>query len=141
MSDTVTILKSSTGHCLSNGFIGERYVPDKFNPGTTFTASEVILKDFYSLADLLLSLEAEPTKTIIRGSSISGATGLVNRTKDQFKPAKHQWCMIDIDGIAWDGTTDPSAMVHHAINQLPPEFMGVNCYYQFSARMGIETGI
>lgn len=141
MSDTVTILTSSTGHCLSKGFIGGSYVPDKFNPGPTFTASEVIVNDRNSLTDLLRSLEEEPTKTIVRGSSISGATGLVNRTKDQFKPALHQWCMIDIDGIAWDGSTDSSAMVHHAINQLPPEFMGVNCYYQFSANMRIKTGI
>ena len=141
MSDTVTILTSSTGHCLSKGFIGESYVPDKFNPGTTFTSSEVIVKDLEGLAAVLRSLEASLTKTIIRGSSISGAPGLVNRTKDQFKPAMHNWCMIDIDGLAWDGTNDPSAMVHHAINQLPPEFMGVDCYYQFSASMGIKTGI
>ena len=88
MSDTVTILTSSTGHSLWKAFIGESYVSDKFNPGTTFTDSEVTVKDLDGLADLLLSLEAEPTKTIIRGSSIGDATGVVNRTKDQFRPAK-----------------------------------------------------
>ena len=101
MSDTVTILSSSTGHSLSKAFIGESYVSNKFNPGTTFTASQVTVKDLDSLADLLRSLEAEPTKTIIRGKSISDATGVVTRPKDQFKPAKRQWCMIDIDSLEW----------------------------------------
>ena len=142
MSNTVTILTSSTGHSISKGFIGESYVPDNFNPGTTFTASEVAIKDLEGLAAVLRSLEAEPTKTIIRGSSISGATGLVNRTKDQFKPAKHQWCMIDIDSLDWDGDNkDQQAILAHAIKQLPAEFQSADCYYHFSSSMGIKPGI
>jgi len=50
---------------MSKAFIGESYVSNKFNPGTTFTESEVTVKDLDGLSDLLLSLEAEPTKTII----------------------------------------------------------------------------
>ena len=103
MSDTVTILTSSTGHCLSKGFIGESYVPDKFNPGATFAASEVAIKDLEGLAAVLRSLEAEATKTIIRGSLITDATEVVSRTKEQFRSAQRQWCMIDIDSLDWDG--------------------------------------
>jgi len=86
---------------MSKAFIGESYAPGKFNPGTPFTASQVTVNDLDSLAVLLRSLEPEPTQTIIRGSSISDATGVVTRTKDQFRPAKRQWCMIDIDSLEW----------------------------------------
>ena len=140
MSDTVTILTSSTDHSLSKAFIGESYVSDKFNLGTTFTDSEVTVKDLDGLADLLLSLEAEPTKTIIRGKSISDATGVVTRTKDQFRPAKRQWCMIDIDSLEWGGDiNDQQAMLAHAIQQLPIEFQSVDCWYQFSSSMCLTS--
>ena len=142
MSDTVTILSSSTGHSLSKAFIGEKYVSNKFNPGTTFTTSQVTVKDLDSLADLLRSLEAEPTKTIIRGKSISDATGVVTRTKDQFKPAEHQWCMIDIDSLESGGDiNDQQAMLFFATQQLPSEFQSVDCWYHFSSSMGIKAGI
>ena len=142
MSDTVTILTSSTGHSLSKAFIGESFVSNKFNPGTTFTASEVTVKDLDSFAVLLRSLEPEPTQTIIRGSSISDATGVVTRTKDQFRPAKRQWCMIDIDSLEWGGDiNDQQAMLAHAIQQLPIEFQSVDCWYHFSSSMGIKPGI
>lgn len=142
MSDTVTILTSSTGNSLSKGFIGESYVPDKFNPGTTFTAYEVIVKDFYSLADLLRSLEAEPTKTIIRGSPITDATAVVTRSKEQFRSTKRQWCMIDIDSLDWDGDiNDKQAMLSYAIEQIPAEFHSVDYWYHFSSSMGIKAGI
>ena len=104
---------------MSKAFIGESYVSNKFNPGTTFTDSEVTVKDLDSLAVLLRSLEPEPTKTIIRGKSISDSRGVVNRTKDQFRPAKRQWCMIDIDSLGWDGDIhDQKAMLSYAIQQL-----------------------
>ena len=142
MSDTVTILTSSTGHSMSKAFIGESYVSNKFNPGTTFTDSEVTVKDLDSLAVLLRSLAPEPTKTIIRGKSISDARGVVNRTKDQFRPAKRQWCMIDIDSLDWDGDIhDQKAMLSYAIQQLPIEFQAVDCWYHFSSSMGIKSGI
>jgi len=142
LSDTVTILTSSTGHSLSKAFIGESLVSNKFNTGTTFTDSEVTVKDLDGLSDLLLSLDAEPTKTIIRGSSNSDATGVVTRTKDQFRPAKRQWCMIDIESLDWGGDIhDQKAMLSYAIQQLPIEFQAVDCWYHFSSSMGIKSGI
>jgi hypothetical protein len=142
LSDTVTILTSSTDHSISKGFIGESYVPNKFNPGTTFTASEVAIKDLEGLADVLRSLEAEATKTIIRGSLITDATEVVSRTKEQFRSTKRQWCMIDIDSLDWDGDIhDQKAMLSYAIQQLPIEFQGVDCWYHFSSSMGIKSGI
>lgn len=72
---------------LTIAFSGESSVSIKFNPGTNFTASQVTVKDLDSLANLLRALEAEPTKTIIRGSPNKDATEVVTRTKDQFRSA------------------------------------------------------
>ena len=97
--DTWATTSQFSHYQLTIAFSGESSVSIKFNPGTTFTDSEVTVKNLDGLAELLLSLEAESTKTIIRWKSISDATGVVNRNKDKFRPAKRQWCMIDIDSL------------------------------------------
>ena len=58
---------------MSKAFIRESYVSNKFNPGTTFTDSEVTVKDLDSLAVLLRSLEPEPTQTILRPIAMNSA--------------------------------------------------------------------
>lgn len=142
MTNTITILTSATDNYLSKTFSGEPYDPCVFKPGSTFTTSEVKVADLEGLAAILRSLEAEPTKTIIRGSPITDASEVVSRTKEQFRSTKRQWCMIDIDSLEWDGDIhDQKAMLSYAIQQLPIEFQGVDCWYHFSSSMGIKAGI
>jgi len=91
---------------------------------------------------VLQSLENDPTRTIIRGSLVEGKTNSVPRNKDTFTATPRQWCMIDIDSLAWDGNiNDQKAMLSYAIQQLPIEFQAVNCWYHFSPSMGIKAGI
>ena len=44
----------------------------------------------------------------------------VPRNKETFTATPRQWCMIDIDSLAWDGDiNDQQAMLSYAIQQLP----------------------
>jgi len=47
-------------------------------------------------------LENDPTQTIIRGSLTEGKINHVPRNKDICTATPRQWCMIDIDSLAWD---------------------------------------
>jgi hypothetical protein len=79
---------------------------------------------------------------IIRGSLTEGKTNPVPRNKETFTATPRQWCMIDIDSLAWDSDiNDQKAMLSYAIQQLPAEFQAVDCWYHFSSSMGIKAGI
>jgi hypothetical protein len=91
---------------------------------------------------MLQRLEDDPTHTVIRGSLVDGHNSPVPRNKETFIATPRQWCMIDIDGLAWDGDlSDQKAMVSYAIQQLPAELQTVDCWYHFSSSMGIKAGI
>jgi hypothetical protein len=100
------------------------------------------VSDLHSLSAMLQRLEDDPTHTVIRGSLIEGQSSPVPRNKETFTATPRQWCMIDIDGIAWNGDlSDQQAMLSYAIQQLPVEFQSADFWYQFSSSMGIKSGI
>lgn len=95
-----------------------------------------------SLAELLGELEGDPSRTVIRGSLNADHTTPVQRTKETFTSYPRQWCMLDIDSLPWEGDADNhQAMLDYAIQELPAEFQSVDCWYHFSANMGIKQGI
>jgi len=66
----------------------------------------------------------------------------VPRNKETLIATSRQWCMIDIDSLAWDGDlSDQQAMLSYAIQQLPAEFQATDCWYHLSSSMGIKSGI
>ena len=100
------------------------------------------MSDLHSLSALLHRLEDDATHTVIRGSLVDGQNSPVPRNKNTFTATPRQWCMIDIDSLAWDGDiNDQQAMLSHAIQQLPAEFQSVDYWYHFSSSMGIKPGI
>jgi len=117
MTDFLTILTSSTTQ-LTKGFTGEDVTELPFSQGVYFMANTQPVHDIESLSGVLKDLEADPSKTVIRGQ-LRGCES-VRRSKDYFEPALRQWCMIDIDSLEWDeDTQDHQAMVSHAVSQLP----------------------
>ena len=73
---------------------------------------------------------------------MDGQSSPVPRNKDTLISTPRQWCMIDIDSLAWDGdVSDQQAMLSSAIQQLPAEFRTVDCWYHFSSSMGIKSGV
>jgi len=100
------------------------------------------VSDLQSLSALLQRLEDDPTHTVIRGSLTDDQSSPVPRNKETFIATPRQWCMIDIDSLAWDGDlSDQQAMLSYAIQQLPAEFRSVDCWYHLSSSMGIKAGI
>ena len=142
MSEDVTILTSANHTSLVKTFSGPDLKEQSFVTGKDFNVSEEPVSNLQSLSKILQRLENDPTQTIIRGSLIEDQTNPVSRNKETFTATPRQWCMIDIDSLAWDGDiSDQKAMLSHAIQQLPLEFRSVDCWYHFSSSMGIKDGI
>ena len=142
MNDTVTILTSATGKHIAKAFRGSEHQAVQFNPGSEFLVKQIPVNNLESLAAVVSAIETEPTKAIIRGSLLEDGSGLVPRNKDTFTATPRQWCMIDIDSLAWNGDIiDQHAMLSYATQQLPVEFQSVDFWYQFSSSMGIKSGI
>jgi hypothetical protein len=142
MNGAITLLKSATGQALVKSFSGKELSQKPFTTGKLFNVSEEPVSDLKSLSALLKRIENDPTHTVIRGSLIEAQSGPVLRNKDTFTATPRQWCMIDIDSLAWNGdVSDQQAMVSYAIQQLPAEFQASDCWYHFSSSMGIKAGI
>jgi hypothetical protein len=142
MTCCITLLTPTNLTSFTKTFCSPDLDVQPFKIGKDFIVGEEPVSDLQSLADLLQRLETEPTKTIIRGSLIEGQTTPVPRNKETFSGTPRQWCMIDIDSLAWDGDiNNQQAMLSYAIQQLPIEFQTVNCWYHFSSSMGIKAGI
>lgn len=142
MSEDVTILTSASHTSLVKTFSGPELTKKSFAIGKDFKVTEEPVSDLQSLSKILQRLESSPTQTIIRGSLIEGKTNPVPRNKTTFTATLRQWCMIDIDSLAWDGDiNDQKAILAHAIQQLPAEFQSVDLWYHFSSSMGIKAGI
>ena len=67
MNDTVTIITSTTGTRIAKAFRSSEHQPLKFRPGSEFLVSQQSVHDLPSLASVIVGLEAEPTKAVIRG--------------------------------------------------------------------------
>ena len=142
MNDTVTIITSVTNNQIVKSFGGADYQQLKFSPGSKFLVSQQHVHDLHSLASVIGGLETEPTKTVIRGLPLLPNKDIIANKSQNFSSISHQWCMIDIDSLPWDGDLqDHKAMLEYASSQLPPEFQQADCWYHFSSSMGIKQGI
>ena len=142
MNDTVTIIVSVTNNQIVKSFGGLDHLPLKFSPGSEFLVSQHLVHDLQSLASVIGRLEGDPTKAVIRGLPLLPENEPVARQSQNFSTASRQWCMIDIDSLAWDGDLqDHEAMLEYASFHLPPEFQQADYWYHFSSSMGIKAGI
>ena len=142
MSKAITVLKSASGHALVKSFSGPDVIQQQFSTGKLFNVLEEPVSDLKNLSALLQRLENDPTHTVIRGSLTDDQSSPVPRKMGTFIATPRHWCMIDIDGIAWNGDlSDQQAMLFYAIQQLPAEFQSADCWYHFSSSMGIKSGI
>ena len=103
MNEVLTVLKSVSGHALAKIFSGTALTQQPFSIGSLFNVAEEPVSDLNSLSALLQRLEDDPTHTVIRGSLTEDTGSPVPRNKETFIATPRQWCMIDIDSLAWDG--------------------------------------
>ena len=123
MGEVVTLLTSASGHSLVKSFSGIDVIQQPFSTGKLFNVSEEPVSDLQSLSALLLRLEDYATNTVIRGSLVDGQSSPVPSKMEYFTVTPRQWCMIDIDSLAWNGDlSDQQAMLSYTIQQLPAEF-------------------
>ena len=119
MSDFITVLTTASGADLGKSFSGPDLQSLPFHTSKHFTAEELEVHDLLSLINVLQSLEGEPSKTVIRGKVSSDASKIISRDKETIVASPSSWCMIDIDGLFWDGPNDHEAMLNHAILHCP----------------------
>jgi hypothetical protein len=112
----------------------------------------------YELAALLTEIERDPRSFIVRGEPVEDldlghayrrvhprkrADGTVEPAT--LRPAARHWVPLDIDSIAcpeWlDPLHEPDRTVEYVVNQLPEEFHGASCWWSFTSRQGIKSGI
>ena len=102
MGEVVTILTSASEHSLVKSFSGSDLTLQPFSTGSLFNVTEETVSDLHSLSALLQRLEDKPTHTVIRGSLADDQSSPMPRNKEAFIATPRQWCMIDIDSLAWD---------------------------------------
>ena len=147
MSDTLTILTSLGKPCtkqfeLNNGEMRQRSLGMPFQ----FDVREQEIDGLDDLSQALGALETDSQVTIIRGKSVNELPVLsVRRLNENFQAEPRQWCLIDIDDLLIpkgleDFKSHLPELVENSIQQLPPEFQNVDCWYQFSSSMGIKHG-
>ena len=142
MGEVMTLLTSAAGDALVKSLSAEELSQQPFSTGNLFNVSEEPVSDLQSLSALLQRLENDPTHTVIRGSLTENKSSQVPRNKETFIATPCQWCMVDIDSLAWDGdSSDQQAMLSYATLQLPVEFQAVDFWYHFSSSMGIKADI
>ena len=103
MNEVMTLLTSASGHPLVKNFSGPDVIQQPFSTGKLFNVVEEPVSDLKSLSALLQRLEDDPTHTIIRGSLVDGQNSPVPRKMEYFTATPRQWCMIDMDSLAWNG--------------------------------------
>lgn len=147
MVDQVTIL-TSKDHLCTKQFVlqDDCTVEVNVKHPYLYDYEERPVSSLTDLAKCLESLEGSPQAAVIRGEAREGITTTdIRRTKENFGPASRQWCLIDIDDVSIpeefaDWKSHLTDLIDTAIRQLPTEFQGVDCWYQFSSSMGIKKG-
>ena len=132
MTDALTILKAPSP--IGKSFRGTKFEPEPFKIARLFDVAEIGVHDLSSLAQALFSIEKQSYKAIIRGSLHNRVTRFLQlpRTKEIFQPVARQWCMLDIDGLDWDGPlSDTNRVLKYVIEHLPIEFQEINFWYQY----------
>ena len=142
MTEVMTLLTSVSGHALVKSFSGTDVTQQPFSTGKLFNVSEEPVSDLQSLSALLQRLENDPTAYGHQRVTDGRPKQPSASQQGNLHATPRQWCMIDIDSLAWDGDlSDQQAMVSYAIQQLPAEFQSADCWYHLSSSMGIKAGI
>ena len=102
MGEVLTLLTSASGHSLVKSFSGPDVIQQPFSTGKLFNVSEEPVSDLKSLSTLLHRLEDNAIHTVIRGLLVDDQSSPVPRNKETLIATPRQWCMIDIDSLAWE---------------------------------------
>jgi hypothetical protein len=115
-----------------------------------FKGEERLVDSIYDIAKLLDGLETEASSFIVRGRIADGVdrSRMPRRVRSRadhdptLLAAEHHWIALDLDAIPCpeyiDPAREPKAAVEYVIDQLPDEFHGVTCRWQFTSSQGFK---
>jgi len=119
-----------------------------------FIVEQIAVKDIKSLSDLLIDLEKDPHRAIIRGIPADDVhtEKLIRRKLRRSNTAEPNeapfldhaasWIMIDVDKLLLPEGLNllqvPLCAIEFAVQQLPPEFHETSYHWQLSASAGLK---
>jgi hypothetical protein len=156
MSDFLTQLTSSEGKPAAKRFrlVDGILQKQDMQMSMFFDTDTVPVSSLHELAAALSELQQDTASMVIRGALIegretqsirrTGKASLWNDPGSNFNAMPRQWCMIDIDDLPLppefaDISVHQKDILAYTVARLPEAFRGVDCYFQFSASMGIKT--
>lgn len=151
MDDRVTILTCVNDYASATKIIrvddDGTIIKVQFSAGTKFTYREEVVRDIYSLGELIRSQESKTKELVIRGEPLKTNKSIIvsrqgeGRKEAAFRDVGRRWMMIDIDDLPLpeflDPVEDPEAVVKWARASLPKPFRKATCYYQFSTSQSL----
>jgi len=122
--------------------------------GYWFTIESKPVTNIHDLSELLLTLEGDPSRFIVRGTAadtvdttqrvrrrLRRPTGAVQEAP--FIDIASDWVMLDVDKQALpqglDLLGEPEAAIEYLIGKLPTEFHNATVHYQLSGSAGVST--
>ena len=144
MSDTITILTGidqnvfTSKRIMINDETG-KIVKSNCSIGKEFKWEETEVSDIYTLSNVLLHLENQTDKLVIRGKPTVelGDMETGYRRQENFIDVPRQWICLDIDN--WfihdsiNSREEPEAALSWGLTMLPTSLRNVTCHYQFSS--------
>ena len=150
---TITILHArGYSFCKSFQYDGERLVKKDISRPRYFQLETAPADSLEQLSTLLMRLESDRSKLIIRGTATDGVDAskpVRRKTADAlslpqeapFVDKPISWLMLDIDKQLLPPTIDlltqPVEAIEHLIKQLPVEFHSCSVHYQLSGSAGV----
>lgn len=127
---------------LENGDIQKK----NYKCGRFFEHKSKSVSNIYELSDILIGIENDPRKCIIRGEAKDPTQQIVRRKIHEpdaaFDSIDRPYLMLDIDKLDCPDNIDPSinleATITWIINALPDIFRDVTCHYQFSSSQNVQ---
>jgi hypothetical protein len=130
----------------TNGAIGKH----GYDNASRFDVQKIGIDDLADLAGVLIDLNNQPDKVVIRGLPTGGHYNVCRRLPPRqmaafaADPVGHHWMFFDFDEVRLplliDPTDDPDIALGFLVRLLPPAFWDVSYYWQWSCGQGLDGG-
>ena len=150
---SISLLQTPLTLCKKYSGAGASIKEDKPKMPAYFSYEQRAVTDIQGLSDLLVSLEQDPHKAIIRGVPADDVdtekqvrrklrrSTTSEPNEEPFLDQAASWIMIDVDKLllpsGMDVVKEPLSAIQYAIEQLPSEFHDASYHWQLSASAGL----
>ena len=152
--DTLTIAGCPITHRAHKRYFHDpeagELLSDGYDVGELITSQAVEVTSLAKLRDLLVWLEGQPTRWVMRGDvreDVKASKPHRRIYRDDhdsracYRAADRRWVLIDVDQVEWPRGVEPGdgeAVARFMLEQLPACFQGAGCVWHFSNSAGFD---